>query len=416
MKGRGVWAFSAGTGLLLAIVMLFWATSADVAAQTATPAAARTPRVSATKAATATETLTATQEMTGTEAVTATEAATLTGDALAAQQIDAYLTRQAGFGTFSGAVLVARDGVPILNKGYGRANIEWEIPNTPDTKFGIAHLTMLFTAFAVLQLQEQGMLDVQDSVCAYLDPCPETWQPITLHHLLIHTSGVPDYTWMDDYEQWKRNPTTPDKLLALVADLPLESEPGGEQRYSNTNYIILGRVVEKVAGMSFARYLRDEILEPLGMANTGMAAQGVVVPRRASGYEQGGFGADYEDASVLGAARGMYSTTEDLLRFNNALYSGELLPLDVVEPMLTPQTGAIEGTGWENLRGGYGGFFQTLRDRQVAFHGGHAGGFSSAMDHATDDGLTSIVLMNLIDGEAYATAELMIVMALESEQ
>jgi CubicO group peptidase (beta-lactamase class C family) len=408
-------SWGAGIGLLLAIVALFWITAIGVSAQTATPAATRTPRATATKAATATETLTATEEMTGTEEVTATEAATLTGDALAAQEIDAMLTDMADNGRYSGSVLVARDGVPILSKGYGMANAEWDIPNSPTTRFRIAHLTMVFTALAILQLQEQGLLDVQDSVCDYLDPCPEAWQPITLHDLLIHTSGVPDYMGLADYEDWKRDPTTPDELIGRVVDLPLEVEPGGEQRYSLTNYIILGRIVENVADMPLARYLRDEILEPLGMENSGLYAAGMFVPQRASGYEAGRLGADYVDPSVLGAARGMYSTTEDLLRFNEALYSGELLPLDALEPMITPQTDEIPGTGWIDLKGGYGWFFQTLDGREMVFHGGPVEGFYVAMNYLPDERITVIALNNREDASGYGTADTLTEMILASE-
>jgi CubicO group peptidase (beta-lactamase class C family) len=415
MNAKRLWSWGAGIGLLLTIVGLFWLTAANVSAQAATPAATRTPRATATRTVTTTETLTATEEMTGTEEVTATEAATLTGDALLAQEMDAMLTDLADAGRYGGSVLVARDGVPILSKGYGLANAEWDIPNSPTTKFRIAHLTMLFTALAILQLQEQGLLDVQDSVCEHLDPCPEAWQPITLHDLLIHTSGVPDYTGLADYEEWKRNPTTPDELIGRVADLPLESTPGEEQRYSLTNYLILGRIVENVADMPLARYLRDEILEPLGMANTGLDVQGVVVPQRASGYEIGGFGADYVDPSVLGAARGMYSTTEDLLRFNEALYSGELLPLDALEPMLTPQTDEIPGTGWIDLMGGYGWFFQTFDDRPMVFHGGPVAGFYVAMNYLPDEKITVIALNNREDVSGYGTADTLTEMILASE-
>ena len=127
---------------------------------------------------------------------------------------------------FSGTILLARKGAPIVAKGYGPANAEWSIPNTPRTKFRLGSITKQFTSMAVMQLQQQGKLKVQDPICQYLTPCPEAWKPITIHHLLTHTSGIPSYTNSPSYMATMMVPKTVEQMVAGFRDLPLEFEPG----------------------------------------------------------------------------------------------------------------------------------------------------------------------------------------------
>src|SRR5262245_9629420 len=137
-----------------------------------------------------------------------------------ASKLDEYLSAAAKQG-FTGSALVARDGKVIFSKGYGLANAEWEIPNTPQTKFRLGAITKQFTATAILVLQERGKLSVQDPICKFFDNCPESWKGITIHHLLTHTSGVPNFTSFPDYQKTMMIPTTMDSLVARFRDKPL---------------------------------------------------------------------------------------------------------------------------------------------------------------------------------------------------
>ena len=148
---------------------------------------------------------------------------------------------------FSGAILLASEGKPLVAKGYGFANIEWQIPNTPQTKFRIGSITKQFTSMVVMQLREQGKIKLEDSVCAYVAPCPDTWKPVTIHHLLTHTSGIPTYTGLAAWREgrtWCRRRST--RWSASSATCRCSGRPARSTRYNNSGYFLLGVVIEKV--------------------------------------------------------------------------------------------------------------------------------------------------------------------------
>src|SRR5712671_4473271 len=162
-----------------------------------------------------------------------------------ASKAEEYLNAQFKRGHFMGSVLVARDGKILFEKGYGLANAEWNIPNTPQTKFRLGSITKQFTATAILQLAEQGKLAVADPVSKYYTDASESWSKVTIHHLLTHTSGIPSYT--DDREFFpkkSRDPRTPAEIIKLTQDQPLQFEPGAKWKYDNTGYILLGYIIE----------------------------------------------------------------------------------------------------------------------------------------------------------------------------
>src|SRR5262245_14614936 len=168
-------------------------------------------------------------------------------------KLEEYLSAAAKQG-FTGSALVARDGKVIFSKGYGMANAEWDIPNTPQTKFRLGSITKQFTAAAILLLQERGKLSVQDPVCKFFDNCPESWKEITIHHLLTHTGGIPNFTSFPDYRKTMMIPVTMELLVARFKDKPLDFKPGEKMSYSNSGYIALGHVIEKVAGEPYESF------------------------------------------------------------------------------------------------------------------------------------------------------------------
>jgi CubicO group peptidase (beta-lactamase class C family) len=168
-----------------------------------------------------------------------------------------FMQTQVRTAQFSGSVLVARRGVILLSKGYGRANREWDIPNTTTTEFRIGSLTKQFTATVIMQLREKQRLDLTDSICKYLQPCPEAWSPVTLHHLLSHTSGIVNYTDSRDNEKNSVMAWTPDEIVATFRSAPLQFAPGTQEQYSNSNYFLLTLIIEKITGQRYEEVLRQ---------------------------------------------------------------------------------------------------------------------------------------------------------------
>jgi CubicO group peptidase (beta-lactamase class C family) len=308
------------------------------------------------------------------------------------ERVDEYMQAELRVNGFSGTILLARKGAPIVAKGYGAANAEWSIPNTPRTKFRLGSITKQFTSMAVMQLQQQGKLKVQDPVCQYLTPCPATWKPITIHHLLTHSSGIPSYTNSPSYLTTMMVPKTVDQMVAGFRDLPLEFEPGSQYKYNNSGYFLLGVLLEKVTGQPYERVLADQIFTPLGMADSGYDSPARILPLRASGYSRQGSAstnAPYLDMAQPFAAGALYSTVEDLLKWDQALYTDKLLPSAARTEMFTPFKGNY-AYGWQVPSPSP----QTFGRRQVA-HGGGINGFSTMIIRLPEENVTSIVLSNV---------------------
>lgn len=310
-----------------------------------------------------------------------------TDDPLA--RIDAVLTSASKRNIFSGTVLIARDGEIIFQEGYGYAVREWDVPNTTDSVFLIASVTKQFTAMAILMLQEQGLLTVQDPICQYLAPCPEAWTDITIRQLLTHTSGIPDYFAPQIFEENVVASLTPEEIIAWFADEPLDFAPGTNWSYSNSGYIVLGQIIETVSGNTYATFLRENIFRPLGMNHTGVINPTRVVDHRAEGYASATQRASYFNPSILYAAGGLYSTVGDLYRWDQALYTGKVI---------SPETWDAMGADTYVLPYGahyaYGLSFDTLNNHAVIGHGGTINGFTSRYVHFPDDNVTIIVLEN----------------------
>src|SRR5215470_11604894 len=156
---------------------------------------------------------------------------------------------------FMGSVLVAQDSKVLLDKGYGFANLEWEVPNTPTTKFRLGSITKQFTAASILLLEERGKLKVDDPVRKYLPDAPAAWDKMTIFHVLTHTAGIPNFTSFPDYRTTEAVATTPEKLVARFRDKPLEFEPGEKWNYSNSGYVLLGYLIERISGQSYEKFV-----------------------------------------------------------------------------------------------------------------------------------------------------------------
>jgi CubicO group peptidase (beta-lactamase class C family) len=291
-------------------------------------------------------------------------------------------------GEFSGSVLVARGGEVLFDRGYGLANREWGVPNAGDTRFRIASVTKQFTAAAVMLLSDRGQVDVNAPVKTYLPDAPAAWDGVTVRHLLNHTSGVPNFTGFEDYAASKTRPTTPAELIARFRDRPLDFQPGERWAYSNSGYVLLTAIIERVGGKPYAEFVTENLFQPLGMTDSGYDSHATVLPRRASGYSPGPGGvvnAEYLDMSVPQGAGGLYSTTRDLLKWEQGLFGGRLLSAASLEALTTPARNDYA----MGLR-----VAETEGDTIISHNGGIEG-FNTYLGYETGDKLTVVVLGNL---------------------
>jgi CubicO group peptidase (beta-lactamase class C family) len=304
------------------------------------------------------------------------------------RRADAYMQAAVQHDKFSGSVLIARRGVPVFSRGYGMANIEFGAPSTPASVFVIGSLAKGFTSMAVMQLRDRGKLRLTDPICQYLDRCPASWAPVTIRHLLTHTSGIVNFSSLPDwddslsYRQYSR-----DGFVDVFRAQPLLFEPGTQFKYSNSGYYLLALIVERTSGMRFEAYLREQVFVPAGMASSRAEDARTLVPNRAAGYYWSGntfVHGSYENPLLGLGAGSMLSTTEDLLRWDAALNGDRLLSAASRDEMFTPALNNY-AYGWE--RG-------PVLDRPAISHSGAERGFHTFLLRLPSDSVTVIVLSN----------------------
>jgi CubicO group peptidase (beta-lactamase class C family) len=290
---------------------------------------------------------------------------------------------------FSGAVLVAVDGKPVLRRGVGLADRELGVAATPEMKFRIGSITKQFTATAILQLQEAGKLSVDDPISKYYPEAPAAWSKITLRHLLTHSSGIPSYTNLPGFfARDARLPHTPEELIRLTRDKPLEFEPGSSYAYDNSGYILLGYVVEKVSGQPYAAYLQQHVFGPLRMTGSGYDSSTQIIPGRVPGYQFGPGGtwtnAAFLDMSVPFAAGSLYSTVDDLLAWDQALYAAKPLKPESLRAMFTDY----------GHHYGFGFVIDQKWDQDRIWHNGGINGFTASFQRFPKSKVTVVALAN----------------------
>ena len=287
-----------------------------------------------------------------------------------------------------GRCLVAREAQVLVSRAYGFANLEWSIPNTPATKFRLGSITKQFTAAAILLLEERGKLRVDDPIKKHLADAPDAWDQVTIFHLLTHTSGIPSFTGFPAYRTSKLVSTPIEQIVASFRDKTLEFQPGEKWNYSNSGYLLLGYLIEKISGQTYQQFVRENIFTPLGMKDSGYDSHRTVIPQRAAGYSpspNGPVNADFIDMSIPHGAGALYSTTDDLLRWTQGLFGGKLVSPASLEKMTTP------------FKNDYalGIQVRTLNGRKVIDHGGGIEGFNTTLAYYPESKLTIAVLANL---------------------
>src|SRR5688572_2321083 len=318
-------------------------------------------------------------------------------------KIDKLISTYAEYGKFNGSVLVAEKGKVIYKKGFGLADMEWNIPNQSDTKHRLGSITKQFTAVLIMQLVEQGKLKLDVPVSTYLPDYPKkTGDVITIHHLLTHTSGIPNMTSFPGFvKDVMRNSYSPAQLVKMSADSTLQFKPGERYAYSNSGYLLLGYIIEKVTGKSYEQVLKENIFTPLKMSNTGYDHLATLLKNRANGYEKNGrlyVNANFIDMSVPHAAGALYSTVEDLYLWDQALYGNQLLRKENMDLLFTKHIpsggGYYYGYGWGigDIRLG-----NTAERVETIGHGGGINGFNTQITRIPSD-KSFIVLLNNTGG------------------
>ena len=322
------------------------------------------------------------------EAIFAASSGCIGADSLE-HKIDTYLVPLVNANKFSGSILIAKGNVILFSKGYGYANREHDIPNSPNSVFRIGSMTKQFTATAIMQLIEKDKLRLEDKLNQFIDDYPQG-EKITIHHLLTHTSGIPNFTRFDNYTKLMTIPVSITELIERFKYKPIEFKPGSQFKYTDSGYILLTYIIEKISGLSYAEYLEENILRPLNMMNTGYDHNELILKNRANGYVKSKnnemLNAPYIDMSIPMGAGGLYSTTIDLYKWDLGLYTDIILSSKYRQKMFTPYM-ADYGYGW--------GFETRKGGRKSIGHNGVINGFSSIIHRFIEDKVVIIILANI---------------------
>jgi len=316
------------------------------------------------------------------------------------KEMETFLQAHQETEEFMGSVLVARGDDVLHSSGYSMANLEHSVPNTSETVFRLASLTKQFTAAAILQLQEQGKLNVNDPVDRYLPDYPHG-KEITIDQLLNHTAGIPDYEFLQPSMVF-RNAVSLDELMAKFSGLPLDFRPGSRFSYSNSGYVVLTAILENVSGQTYAEYLAEHIFQPVGMEQTHYDYANIVLQGRAAGYTLDGAGyqnAEFFDMSNVAGAGGLVSNVHDMYRWDRALYTAQVLNEASRRAYFAPTVEMSEGGQYT-----YGGALLEIGSRDYTLFSGQISGFFTTSLRYPDEEIFVIVLSNVSDPVAQAIA------------
>jgi len=302
----------------------------------------------------------------------------------------AFLAEPQSPGISIAVIRAGRD--TLVYEGYGKSDLENDVAATPATVYRVGSITKQFTAAAVMRLVEQGSVHLGDSIGQYLPDLPRAWRPVQVRQLLNHTSGIPSYTNLGDSwaKRWGEH-MSPDTLVALTANAPMDFAPGTGWRYDNTGYVLLGMLIEKVSGKPYAEYLDSTFFQPLGLTHTLYCDRAPLIPHRSRGYQRDGksfTNAPYLDMSQPYAAGALCSTVGDLARWNLLLATGKVVSPASYARMTTPEGNAgLNHYGFGLVRGAVGSHIMIT-------HGGGIHGFITSNAYFPADSISITVLAN----------------------
>lgn len=315
------------------------------------------------------------------------------------EKIDEFIQKMTEYNSFSGSALAADNREVIFKDGYSLANREWDIPNAPDTKFRIGSITKQFTAAIILMLREEGKLNLDDKITDHIKYYrKDTGDKVTIHQLLIHTSGIPSYTSLPDFfpdisiKEFEVEDFVKEYLMG-----DFDFEPGTDWAYNNTGYYLLGVIIEEITGMTYEEALHHYILDPLEMTDSGFDDFSEIIKRRATGYSK--MFIDFTNSAYLNmalpyAAGAMYSTVEDLYKWDQALYGTDLLSQESLDLFFEPHVEAMDG------HYGYGWFISEVdvdndgENEELIRHGGGINGFNTLIARIPEKGQLLVLFNN----------------------
>ena len=321
------------------------------------------------------------------------------GDATSAR-VDSVVEAQRKSQKIPGVSLaVCRDGRIVKAAGYGLANVEWDIPVTPETIFQTGSVGKQFTATAVMMLVEEGKLGLDDKIVKFIPEAPATWNDVTVRNLLTHTSGIADYGGEEDTMGKGvinfRKDYTEEELVQAFAKMPKDFPAGQKWSYSNTGYVLLGVIIHRVTGEFYGDFLQERIFEPLGMTSTRIISEADIVPHRSSGYRlvKGEWKNQEWVAPTLNttADGALYTNVLDLAKWDAALYTTKLIKRSSLDAMWTP----VKLTNGETYPYGFGWDLASKDGRRAVSHDGAWQGFTMSITRYLDERLTVIVMTNL---------------------
>jgi len=290
-------------------------------------------------------------------------------------KIDSYIKPYLEMNAWSGLINIYQNGIPIFHKGYGYADKEWDIKNYSETKFRIASISKVFTEVAILNLVETGKISLDDPLSQFIPDYPRGHQ-ISIRHLLTHRSGIPHLNSFPNYNELNKLAYDLDEVIELFKQKPLDFEPGDRYNYSNSGYVLLAYIIEKVSGISYESYLKQHIFNKIDLQNTGVDRETKILKNRARGYmfdETGELiNAEFVNMSIKIGGGSLYSTAEDLNKFIQSLIKKELLSSTLLE---LPNFGSIDG-------------------EEVFTANGRVKGFCHQITHRVKENLTIIILGN----------------------
>jgi D-alanyl-D-alanine carboxypeptidase len=308
-----------------------------------------------------------------------------------ADRADDYIKSQMAEHRIPGlALVIIQDGKPVKTAAYGLANLELNVPARPETVFEIGSVTKQFTAAGILLLAQEGKLSVDDKIGVYLANIPSAWTNVTIRHLLTHTSGIKSYTGLEGFQLTRH--LTQSQFLKAIGKEPMEFAPGESWKYCNTGFSLLGYIIENVSGENYWDFMSQRIFQPLGMNATTNRLPGLVIPNRASGYEQTNglhINRDYDLTEVFSAGA-IASTVEDLAKWNGALDRETLLNAATKAQMWTP----AKLNNGKPTKYGFGWFIDEVEGHKNIGHGGSTSGFSATIQRFPDDKLAIVLLTN----------------------
>ncbi|OBX27293.1 CubicO group peptidase (beta-lactamase class C family) [Gelidibacter algens] len=319
------------------------------------------------------------------------------------KEVDTFLSSEYPSDAPGVIVLIAKEGQPIYRKAFGMADLELKVPMQPSNVIEIGSITKQFTVVAILMLEEQGKLKIEDAITKYIPEYPTQGKTITIHQLLNHTSGIRSYTDMPSFQKMARTDMTPTEIIDAFKNEPMDFDPGEKFLYNNSGYILLGHIIEVVSGQTYADFIQKNIFDVVGMTDSYYGSMKTLIPNRASGYsrnENGYSNADYLSLTLPYAAGAIMSTIDDMLKWQNALSANSLVKKTSMEK-------AIHGSSLNNgepINYGYGLEEADINGSRSIQHGGGIFGYTTMGIFLPEEDMYVIALSNCDCGNVNAAA------------